>query len=157
LPAFAALALLALPIAEIAAFILVGGQIGVLATIGLIFASSVAGALLLRFQGLGSMRRLQAAMQRGEVPTGEVADGVMILLAGLLLITPGFITGAIGLLLFLPPLRRFFWKLAGFRLAVVATRSRPGVVDLDPDEFRREPKGVIGRETRRDIDGTPRG
>ena len=107
-----AILLLALPIAEIAAFIVVGSQIGVLATIGLILASSVAGAMLLRFQGFGAMQRLRAAVERGEAPGRESADGAMIALAGLLLITPGFITGVLGLLLFLPPVRQLFWKLA---------------------------------------------
>jgi UPF0716 protein FxsA len=144
-PALIALALLALPIAEIAMFIVVGGWIGVLPTIGLIFASSLAGALLLRFQGLGNLQRLRTALQRGDVPAGEVADGAMILLAGLLLITPGFITGALGLLLFIPPLRKLFWKLAGLRLAVVATRSGgPNVVDLGRDEYAREPRRRLG-------------
>lgn len=138
-----AILLLALPIAEIAAFIVVGSQIGVLATIGLILASSVAGAMLLRFQGFGAMQRLRAAVERGEAPGREIADGAMIALAGLLLITPGFITGVLGLLLFLPPVRQLFWKLAGLRLAVVTVRrgqARDGVVDLDPDEYSREPQ-----------------
>lgn len=144
MPAAIALMVLALPVAEIAMFIVVGSKIGVLATIGLIFAGSLAGILLLRFQGLGSLARLRAALERGETPAGEVADGAIILLAGILLITPGFITGALGVLLFIPPVRRLFWKLAGFRLAVVAARRGPTVVDLDPDEYRSEPRGRIG-------------
>ncbi|MBX3531471.1 MAG: FxsA family protein [Rhizobiaceae bacterium] len=145
LPALIALSLLALPIVEIAMFIVVGSYIGVLPTIGLILASSIAGVMLLRLQGLGNLARLRSAMERGDTPTGEVADGAMILLAGLLLITPGFITGALGLLLFIPQVRKMFWKLAGFRLAVVATRrGGPNVVDLDRNEYYRE--------TRRQID-----
>ncbi len=136
------LVLLALPIAEIAMFVVVGSHIGVLATIGLVVASSVAGILLLRHQGLGNLARLRMAVQSGDAPAGEVADGVMILLAGLLLITPGFITGALGLLLFVPPLRRAFWKLAGLRMAVVVARpGGPGerIIDLDSEDYRREP------------------
>jgi UPF0716 protein FxsA len=144
LPALIALSLLALPIAEIAMFIVVGSYIGVLPTIALILASSIAGVLLLRLQGLGNLARLRTAMERGDTPTGAVADGAMILLAGLLLITPGFITGALGLLLFIPPVRKLFWKLAGFRLAVVATRrGGPTVVDLGRDEYVRETRRQI--------------
>lgn len=153
MPAFIALALLALPVAEIAMFIVVGSHIGVLATIGLIFASTAAGILLLRVQGLGNLERLRGAMQRNEAPTAEVADGAMILLAGLLLITPGFITGALGLLLFVPPVRRLAWKLAGARMAVVVTTRRssgspsgPTVVDLDPDEYTHEPRRRLPRD-----------
>lgn len=148
LQALIALMLLALPIAEIAMFIVVGSHIGVLATIALIVASSVAGAALLRFQGLGAIGRMRAALDAGEAPAGEIADGMMIMLAGLLLITPGFITGALGILLFVPPLRRLFWKLAGFKVAVYAARRGPGggdrVVDLGRDEYRRQPEGRLG-------------
>lgn len=161
MPIVVALALLALPIAEIAGFIIVGSQIGVLATIGLILAMSVAGAMLLRVQGFGAMQRMRAAMDLGEPVGGELADSMMIMLAGLLLITPGFITGALGILLFIPPVRRLFWKLAGLKLAVVAARRGspgPDVVDLGRDEYRREdgpgygpgygrgPRGRIGHD-----------
>ena len=145
MPLIVAIAILALPIAEIATFIVVGSNIGVLATIGLIFAASLAGALLLRMQGLGNLARLRAAIDRGETPAGEVADGAMILLAGLLLITPGFLTGSLGLLLFIPPVRAFLWRLIGRNVSVVVRRRGPTVVDLDPDEYSRERPREIDR------------
>jgi UPF0716 protein FxsA len=151
-PSLIALMLLALPIAEIAMFIVVGSHIGVLATIALIFASSAAGAVLLRWQGLGAMQRMRIAIERREEPGREVADGMMIALAGLLLITPGFITGALGLLLFIPPVRRIVWNAIGLRFSTVVVRPsgarRGSVIDLDADEYRRneprDPRDIIG-------------
>ena len=149
MPILIALALLALPIAEIATFIVVGSNIGVLATIGLIIAASMAGALLLRTQGLGNLARLRAAIERRETPAAEVADGAMMLLAGLLLITPGFLTGSLGLLLFIPLIRQFLWRLVGRNVSVVVRRRGPTVVDLDPDEYSRErPREIDGNRNR---------
>ena len=138
------LLLILLPLAEIATFIAVRSRIGVLWTIALVMATTVAGALLLRIQGIGTVMRAQAAMERGDAPARELVDGVMIAVAGLLLILPGFITDLVGLLLFLPPVRAIAWKMLRGRITIVtAPFSRGGrVVDLDTDEFtRHEPRG----------------
>jgi UPF0716 protein FxsA len=145
------LLLIALPLVEIAGFAFVGREIGVLATIGLVLLSSIAGSILLRIQGFGVLRRIQRDMQEGRDPGRELAHGVMILIAGLLLIIPGFFTDIIGLLLFLPPVRDLGWQLVKSRIRVVgdfgAFRARPGagpsrgrrgpIIDLDEDEFSR--------------------
>jgi UPF0716 protein FxsA len=142
-PAF----ILALPLLEIAGFVLVGRQIGVLATIGLVLLSGMAGILLLRHQGFGVMNRVRAEMAAGRDPSGQLAHGVMILVAAFLLIVPGFVTDIIGLLLFIPPVRDLAWRLLKNRIMVVSTfrggfgaaRGRGRTIDLDAEDFSRKP------------------
>ena len=139
---FLPLLLLALPLAEIAVFVMVGGEIGVLATIGLILATTLAGVLLLRVQGFGTVQRLQAAVENGGTPGRELAHGAMIVLAAFLLILPGFITDVLGFLLFVPWLREQAWRLLRNRVTVVTSFSRSSArrsptIDLDEDEFTR--------------------
>ncbi|MGH9184827.1 MAG: FxsA family protein [Acidimicrobiales bacterium] len=104
---FAVLALLFLlvPLIELAVIIQVGGAIGVLNTIGLLVAISVVGGWLVRREGMGVLRRIQRSLDRHELPHREVVDGGLILLAGALLLTPGFLTDVFGVLLLLPPTR----------------------------------------------------
>ena len=102
--------ILALPLIEIAGFVVVGRQIGVLPTLGLVVATGILGAILLRIQGFGVMTRIRKETQAGRDPSREVAHGVMVLLAGVLLLIPGFVTDIIGLLLFLPPVRDLAWR-----------------------------------------------
>ncbi|MGH2746354.1 MAG: FxsA family protein [Actinomycetota bacterium] len=97
--------LLLVPLAELWVIVQVAQGIGVLNAIGLLLLVSVAGAWLLKQQGMATWRRLQATLQRGEMPTGEVTDGAMILLGGALLLTPGFITDVVGLVLLVPVTR----------------------------------------------------
>jgi UPF0716 protein FxsA len=152
---------LALPLLEIAGFIIVGRQIGALATIGLVLASSIAGSLLLRHQGFGVMARVRQEIEAGRDPSRHLAHGVMVLLAAVLLIVPGFITDIFGLLLFLPPVRDLAWWLFRNRIVTVTSfgtnfsadfgggfrpRGRGRTIDLDEEDFsrgndRREPHG----------------
>jgi UPF0716 protein FxsA len=144
--------LLAIPIAEIAMFIVVGGQIGVLATLGLILVTAVLGSVLLRLQGFGILQRIAAETKAGRVPGRELVHGAMILVAGVLLLTPGFVTDTLGFLLFIPAVRDAAWKLLRDRVTIVAQSSRfgmksgqasphpgsrPDVIDLASDEFER--------------------
>ena len=120
---FLLLALLLMPIAEIGVFIEVGGTLGLWPTLLIIAATAVAGSALLRIQGVAAWQRARQSLERNELPLKEVFDGFCLLLAGALLLTPGFITDALGGLLFLPPVR------AGLR-AVLARRivvAQPGV------------------------------
>lgn len=93
------------PAAEIALFIVVGGEIGVWATIGLVILTAVAGSVLIRQQGLRTLLRAQETLARREVPIEEAFDGICLVAGGFLLLTPGFLTDSIGLLLLLPPFR----------------------------------------------------
>jgi UPF0716 protein FxsA len=97
------LVFLVAPLVELAVIVQVAGTIGVLNTLGLLIAVSVLGAWLARREGLGVVRRLQTALDRGQVPSTEVADGGLILLAGALMIAPGFISDVLALLLLIPP------------------------------------------------------
>lgn len=140
---------LLLPLLEIAAFVLVGKQIGALATVGLVLASSVAGSLLLRHQGLGAMNKVRAAMEKGEDPSLQLATSAMSVVAAILLIVPGFITSAIGLLVLLPPVRALFWRLFGRRVVFTGQFSASGfrrgrdgrTIDLDSEDFQRSGQG----------------
>ena len=84
------IALIALPLLEIATFVAVGSQIGVLATVGLVILTTVLGGALLRIQGFGVLGRIREEVEAGRTPGRELAHGVMIVLAGVLLLLPGF-------------------------------------------------------------------
>jgi UPF0716 protein FxsA len=148
--------LLAVPLAEIATFIVVGGQIGVFPTVALVLATAVSGSILLRIQGFGIMARIKASLDEGGMPGRELVHGFMIMAAGLLLLTPGFITDTIGLLLFVPAIRDLAWSLVRDRVVVAAASGpqRPGprggdrTIDLDADEYERDDP----RRPRDDID-----
>ncbi|HEX6595872.1 MAG TPA: FxsA family protein [Acidimicrobiales bacterium] len=99
------LVFLVVPIVELAVIIQVGQSIGVLNTIVLLLLVSVVGSWLVKREGLGVWRRFRQQMESGHVPGKEVADGMMIMLAGALLISPGFVTDCVGILLLLPPVR----------------------------------------------------
>ena len=139
---------LAVPLTEIAVFVLVGSKIGVLPTIGLVILTAVAGTILLRWQGFNALARIQKELAAHRVPGKEMVQGVMILLAGFLLLTPGFVTDTLGLLLFIPPVRDAVWRFLSSRINVEtigggfsqrgAGKPEPGVVDLDEDEYQRE-------------------
>jgi UPF0716 protein FxsA len=116
-----------LPIAELYVIIKVGEAIGVLPTIALLIVDSFLGAALLRSQGRAAWRRFNEALAQGRIPTREVFDGAMVILGGAFLITPGFITDVIGILLLLAPTRAVFRGLvarmarrrAAFRIRTV--------------------------------------
>jgi len=99
------LLLLAVPVVELWIIIQVAGELGLGATLVLLVLISVAGAWLLKQQGLQTWGRLRSALSRGQMPTAEVTDGALILLGGALLMTPGFLTDAFGILLLLSPTR----------------------------------------------------
>ena len=99
------LALLGIPVAEIFFIIRVARDLGIPETIGLLVAVSVAGAWLVRRSGLGVLAQIRERLARGEIPGKELVDGLLILVGGLLMLTPGFLTDAVGLLLLLPPPR----------------------------------------------------
>lgn len=93
------------PILEIAAFVKIGGWIGVIPTLLGCVVTALIGAFLVRQQGFGVLRRAQEALAINELPVGEIAHGAFILIAGVLLMTPGYVTDAMGFLLLIPPVR----------------------------------------------------
>lgn len=94
------------PVIEISLFIEVGSWIGLWPTIAIIFTTAIVGASLVRHQGLATLTSAQAQLQRGELPAEKVAEGVLLAVAGVLLLTPGFLTDALGLALLIPPVRQ---------------------------------------------------
>ena len=95
------------PLVELYLLIQVGEVIGAPATIGLVIATALLGAALARREGLRTFLAIQETVAAGRLPTDDLIEGVMILLAGLLLLTPGFLTDAIGFLVLIPPTRRW--------------------------------------------------
>jgi UPF0716 protein FxsA len=93
------------PFAEIYVLLQVGHAIGVLNTLALLILVSIVGAWLAKREGLGVVRRMQAALGAGRVPGKELIDGFLILLAAALMLTPGFLTDIAAILLLLPPVR----------------------------------------------------
>ncbi len=96
----------AMPIIEIAVFIQAGELIGLWPTIAIVILTAVIGTSLMRAQGLQTLARAQTQMDQGEMPIGAMFDGICILIAGVLLLTPGFVTDTMGFLLLIPPLRK---------------------------------------------------
>ena len=96
----------AVPIAEIYLLLEVGGVIGALPTIGLVVLTAVVGAALVRAQGFSTIQQVRRTMDAGEVPAVAILEGIFLLVAGALLLTPGFLTDSIGFCCLVPPLRR---------------------------------------------------
>ena len=93
------------PIAELYVIIKVGGAIGVLPTLALLLADALLGSMLLRHQGRAAWIRFNRALAEGRLPHKEVFDGVLVVIGGTLLLTPGFLTDIVGLILLIPPTR----------------------------------------------------
>lgn len=150
------LALVLVPLIEIYILVQVGQEIGTLATILLLIAVSIVGAWLVKREGRATWNKLRAAMARGEVPTKEAVDGAMILFGGALMLTPGFLTDILGLVLILPPsraaLKGSFRRLLGgwvlTRAGVVGKAGR-GAYAAKVVSSRRRPRGATGPVTPR--------
>ena len=149
---------IAVPIAELAIIIQVGGEIGVGPTVAILIADSVLGSLLMRAQGRAAWRRLNAALATGRPPAREVLDGALVMFGGALLLTPGFLTDLLGLALLLPPTRALVRRALARRLLVRMTGAMAGAVRF-PGTARfpgstpsaGTPRGTAGGD---DVEGT---
>jgi UPF0716 protein FxsA len=101
------------PLIEIYFLIQVGEVIGAWPTVLLVVVTAVLGVWLLRWQGLSTLTRVQTSLQHGELPAQAMLEGMLLLFAGALLLTPGFVTDAFGFLILVPPLRH---RMAGWLL-----------------------------------------
>ena len=101
------LAFLVVPLVELYVLIQVGQAIGALPTVAILLADSLLGAALMRSQGRAAWRRFLSVSRSGRVPAREVVDGALVIFGGALLLTPGFVTDILGVLLLLPPTRAF--------------------------------------------------
>lgn len=102
------LVFIVVPALEIGLFILTGQAIGSFATVALIIATGILGAAMAKKEGLGVLRKMQEQVRFGHPPGEALLEGFCVLIGGLLLLTPGFITDAAGLILLLPPTRKLF-------------------------------------------------
>jgi UPF0716 protein FxsA len=138
------------PIVELFVIIQVGQAIGAIPTIAILIADSVIGATLLRSQGRAAWRRFNGAVAEGKVPAREVLDGVLIIFGGAFLITPGFLTDVIGLILLIPPTRAALRSLVARRFVPKMVQERTAFI------WRAEGPGPPPGRTRRryDVEGT---
>ena len=123
-------ALLVLPLIEIALFVVIGGEIGLWATLGVVVLSAVLGLVAVRLNGFQTLTRARRSLEAGADPVRPIAHGALGVLAGLLLIVPGFFTTAVGLILLLRPVRTALIGWAGARVNVrmsqaAAQRGQP--------------------------------
>lgn len=150
------IAFIAVPMIEIALFIQVGGVIGLWWTLAIVLATAVAGSLLVRMQGALALAQLRGSLQELRDPTEPIAHGALILFAGALLLTPGFFTDTVGLLLLVPAVRSSVLRYLASRVRVERFTvggmpprhepHRPDVIDgdyveIDPDNDPRPPSG----------------
>jgi UPF0716 protein FxsA len=150
------LAFIVVPLAEIAVLIQVGGWIGVGPTLALIILSAIVGTWMLRHQGFGVLTRAQRQLEQGVMPVAEVFEGLCLLVAGVLLLTPGFLTDATGALLLVPQVRALLYRQVAdylerhvVRAAGSPRKREPPILDaefeeIDPDE--PPPRGGWGRD-----------
>ena len=117
------IAFVGIPLAEIALFIEVGGWIGFWPTLLTVVATAVLGTALLRMQGLHTLKQAQKSVEQGEMPVEHIFTGACLLVAGALLLTPGFFTDSVGFLLFVPMIPRL---LGNFAIGTFVKRSAQG-------------------------------
>ncbi len=136
---FLFVAFVIVPIIEIALFLKVGSLMGIPATIGLVILTAIVGTMLVRSQGIDAIQKVQLAAQQGKMPVEAILQGFCVLVAGILLLTPGFATDAMGFALLIPPIR-----------SVIASRVwnfiKPGISSTkswsDPGESK-EGAGIV--------------
>ena len=154
------LAFLVVPLVELYVLIQVGQAIGALPTVAILLADSLLGAALMRSQGRAAWRRFLSVSRSGRVPAREVVDGALVIFGGALLLTPGFVTDILGVLLLLPPTRALVRR---YLVKGVAVRMVGGPAATGFDAARayrartRTPAGGAGAHgsTREDaVDGT---
>lgn len=112
--------------AEIAAFVVVVEQIGLLWALAILIFVSALGPFIVRRVGFGVLARTRDRLGRGEVPTRELLDGLVVLIGGIMICVPGFVGDALGLLLMLGPVRHIVIRVSGHRLASRVQRVRGG-------------------------------
>ena len=160
---FLLLAFLAVPLVEVAAFVQIGGWIGLWPTLLAIVGTALAGSLVIRRQGIEVATKARARLDQGQMPVEEGFTGLCLVVAGLLLIVPGFFTDAVGAVLLLPPVRHALYLRFARSVREAEARQRGGdggpprpseVIDADyevveePDRQMPPPKGGWDRGDR---------
>lgn len=140
-------AFLALPLVEIALFVVIGNAIGLWPTLAGVLLAAVAGALILRWQGISLINEIRSSMGAGRLPARALADAMMVAVAGLLLLLPGYFSDLLGLLLLIPPVRTLIYRYLASRVTVVSTTTTSSygfsqrqveddTIELSDDEYR---------------------
>jgi UPF0716 protein FxsA len=135
------------PVVEMYLLIRVGGYIGALPTVGLVLLTAVIGVALLRWQGLATLTRGMRRLDAGLVPARELVEGLLLAVAGVMLLAPGFVTDTLGFLLLVPPLRAQVASRLLARARVVTPGNGPVVID-GQFESRDESPGDAGAAPR---------
>jgi UPF0716 protein FxsA len=131
---------LLLPLSEIAVFILVGRAIGVAATLALVLAGAVLGAILARREGLATMRAVLASIDRGELPIAETVSGAVLLVAAGLIAFPGFISDIVGFVLLIRPLRLKIGRMVLKAIIKAHMRRQRGAPTITVEARRIDPE-----------------
>ncbi|MDE1237420.1 FxsA family protein [Vibrio aestuarianus] len=126
------------PIIEIGLFIQVGGILGLWPTIALVLLTAFVGASLVRSQGLQTLLSVQNRLQQGELPAQQIFEGVMLAVAGVLLLTPGFMTDALGMLVLLPAPRAIIAKYLMSKMVVKGMASGFHSSPYEHDPFHHD-------------------
>ena len=137
------LAFLLVPLIEIALFIQVGGLIGLWPTLAIVVITAIVGTALVRSQGLRALGELQGSFSRLEDPTTPLAHGAMILLAGALLLTPGFFTDAVGFAFLVPRFRAAAYRAIRDRVKVQSFGTPGGMGQRPGPQRRGDPRGDV--------------
>lgn len=135
------------PLIEIAFFVVIGNAIGLWPTLAGVLVTAVAGSLILRWQGLQLINEIRASMGAGRLPARALADAMMVAIAGVLLLTPGYFTDLMGIVLLIPPVRTLIYRFLASRVQVVSTtttqsygfgprRVEDDTIELSDDEYR---------------------
>ena len=139
---------LAVPVLEIGLFIIMGQTIGILPTMAGVVVTAVIGSYVIRKQGLSLISEIQSLLRAGALPARQIADGVMLAIAGALLLTPGYLTDFLGFLLLVPTIRGQIYNILKSRITIkssfsTSSQSNPAyeeveenVLDLDDKDWR---------------------
>lgn len=134
---------LTIPLAELYILIQVGGLVGAIPTIALCILTAIIGAVLLRYQGLQTIIRVQSKLSRGELPAVDMLEGAILLISGALLLTPGFFTDGIGFLCLVPKART--WMALSFLKQLLQRHTfhtSQGSVTLDGEYWEEQHKRI---------------
>ncbi len=124
----------AVPLIELALLVEIGQRVGLAATVALVIATGVLGAWLARREGLRTLARLQQELQQGRMPAEPLLDGLMILVAGAVLLTPGLLTDLFGFSLLVPQARALMRRAVAKRLKQRFVPGDPKVIVIEPEE-----------------------
>jgi UPF0716 protein FxsA len=127
-----------IPVAELLILIKIGSHIGALNTVALVVLTAVLGLMLVRLEGLRTLRQIQLSLSQGEIPAEELIDGILIFVSGILLLTPGVLTDVFALILLIPYTRMHFkrWLRRRFDRMMASGNVRLHYRDHDPRDVR---------------------